>query len=163
MANERVIETPAQFADLQKECIERVRFFVKKANEKCGIHLPMPRVIFSIKGTTAGRAHTGKNLIEFNPILLRDNIEDFLNRTPGHEVGHLAADLKYGHAIKPHGHEWQKVMWMLGLPATRCHNYDTSNVGKRGGLPVRRPTSHTLKTKDGIIRHVGIGKILEFE
>lgn len=163
MSNERVIETPEQFTDLKKECIERVRFYIDKANNKLGLSLPMPRVIFSITGTTAGKAWIGRNTIEFNPILLRDNIEEFLGRTPGHEVGHHAAHAKFGHDIKPHGYEWGKVMWALGLPAVRCHNYDTTNVARRGGVPVRRATSHILKTSEGTVKQIGTTKIIEFD
>jgi len=163
MSDKRIIETPAQFADLQKECIEQVRFYIAKANDKLSIHLPMPKIVFSIKGTTAGRAWIGRNVIEFNPILLRDNVEDFLHRTPGHEVGHLAAHARFGDDIKAHGHEWQKVMWMLGLPATRCHNYDMTNVVGPGQVPRRRPTNNVIKTQDGIVRTVGVAKIIDFE
>lgn len=153
-----MIETPAQLTALKLECIEQVKFYVKKVNEKLSIHMEMPKVIFSISGSTAGRAFLNKNLIAFNPDLLRINIEEFLKRTPGHEVGHLAAHLKFGAGIKPHGHEWTKVMWTLGLPATRCHNYDLSDRAKQQHKP--RPI---IKTEDGLIKPIGLGKVIEFD
>jgi predicted SprT family Zn-dependent metalloprotease len=163
MSENRTIETPEQFVELKRECIERVRWAVKRINEKLGILVPDPQIIFSITGTTAGRAHIGRNLIEFNPVLLRDNSDEFLNRTPGHEVAHLAAHLKFGHKIRAHGDEWCKCMWCLGLPAIRCHNYDTTNAAPRGSVPVRRPTNKTIQTVDGPMKQVGIGRIIEFE
>ena len=32
---------------------------------------------------------------------------------------------------KAHGTEWKYVMRILGVPATRCHDYDTENVKVR--------------------------------
>jgi SprT protein len=127
------ITTPSEFLALQKECICQVRYYVDLANRKLGLNLPYPQVRFNLRGTTAGKAWCGKNLIEFSPTLLRENAEDFLLSTTGHEVGHLVAHCRHHHSIEPHGKEWRNVMWTMGLPATRCHNYDTSNVPSQMG------------------------------
>lgn len=129
----RTITTPAEFLDLQRECIRQVTYYVEIARKKLGITFPTPRVLFGLQGTTAGRAYFPDNKINFQPTLLRENADHFVQQTVGHEVGHLAAYFKYGMTIKPHGHEWASVMWHLGLPATRCHNYDVSNVATRVG------------------------------
>lgn len=114
------------------ECMEQVRFYVDELRTKAGIIMPMPIIKFDLRGTTAGRAWGGKkHLIQFNPILLDENPEDFIRQTVGHEVAHLGAFVKHGCGIKPHGQEWSHVMWALRLPAKRCHNYDTSTVTGR--------------------------------
>jgi predicted SprT family Zn-dependent metalloprotease len=162
------IETPAQFIELQKECIAQVKFYVELANKKLGIAIPMPKVLFSLKGRTAGRAHTGDNLIEFSPTLLRENADDFLVKTTGHEVAHLIARIQHrGKQIKSHGKEWMRVMWAFSLPATRCHSYDTSNVPTQIGKQARNTIKRTVapvRTESGlIVRPSAIGRLVEFD
>lgn len=114
-----------------KECIEAVRFYVEELRTKAGIIIPMPIVRFDLRGTTAGKAWSSKNILQFNPILLDQNPERFVRQTCGHEVAHLGAFVKYGPRIQPHGKEWARVMWALSLPAKRCHNYDISTITGR--------------------------------
>lgn len=153
----RTIQTPLENAALQRECIERVHHYVDLAKTKLGVYLPYPRVQFDIRGTTAGTAYAGKNLIRFSPTLLRENIEDFLVNTTGHEVAHLIARAKFG-AIDPHGNEWKRVMWAFGLRASRCHSYDVSNVPTMAGR-VRR--EHVVKrNNDGSVSRLGSGAIV---
>ncbi len=163
----RVIETPEDFADLQRECIAIVKHYCDKANEKLGIKLPYPLVKFDIKGTTAGTAQYNprnpeKSIIRFSPVLLRENANHFLESTTGHEVAHLVARAKYGH-IDPHGVEWQRVMWAFSLPATRCHNYDTSNVTTRVGKTRVQPSKYVQKTADGRVLYAAGCKIIDFD
>jgi SprT protein len=113
------------------ECLAAVDYYLDLLQTKAGIYLPRPRVKFELRGTVAGRAYYSKNLIQFNPILLDENPEHFVKQTVGHEVAHLAAFVKHGGQIRPHGSEWSRVMWALGLPAKRCHNYDISTVTGR--------------------------------
>ena len=156
------INCPADFLELQKTCIERVKFYVKLANEKLSIHMQIPKITFALRGTTAGRAHYYKNLIEFQPTLLRENPDDFITSTAGHEVGHLAAFLKFGGKIKPHGDEWKRCMWTLGLPANRCHNYDVSSVtGNKRNNSNKPPV--VIKTDSGIIHYNKGAKIISFD
>lgn len=110
------------------ECMEKVRFYVEELRTRAGIILPMPRITFDLRGTTAGRAFYTQNRVAFNPILLDQNPEHFVQQTVGHEVAHLAAFVKHGGHIKPHGPEWSRIMWALRLPARRCHNYDVSTI-----------------------------------
>lgn len=121
---------------LKQLCVERVRHYVDLGNDKLGIALPYPRISFDLGGTTAGMAFYGNNQIKFQPVLMFENSEDFLTQTAGHEVGHLLARFRHRQMrIKPHGNEWKLVMWTLGLPANRCHNYDTASITGQ-----RRPT-----------------------
>ena len=129
---------------LKIECIKQVKFYVDKANKKLHEQMPYPDVEFGLRGTTAGRAwfvNGGRNnKIQFQPDFLYENAETFLEQTAGHEVGHLVAHwLNKTKRIDPHGQEWRNVMWTLGLPATRCHNYDTGVV--RPASVLRRVTN----------------------
>jgi SprT protein len=155
----------ADFTELKRECIRRVEQSVETINRKLGIHMDMPQVLFSIKGTTAGRAYwlpDGHNKITFNPSLLRTNVEDFLNRTPAHEVAHLAAYTKFGTKIRAHGHEWGKCCWCLGIPAIRCHNYDTDEVPTRA-MQMKRKYLEPKRNQHGIVKVTATGRITEFE
>lgn len=101
------------------------------ARAKLGIIMPLPRITFHLRGTTAGKAYIKENRIDLNPVLLHENLQRFLERTPWHEAAHLISFRKYGMDIRPHGVEWSHVMWAFQKPATRCHSYDTSTVTGR--------------------------------
>jgi SprT protein len=154
-----MITDPQSFLILQKRCIEKVRFYVDKANAKLNIRMPMPKVRFGIEGTTAGRAYYREHLVTFNPTLFAENVEHFLIQTVGHEVGHLAAFRWKGPGIRPHGEEWANVMWYLGLPATRCHNYEVGNVPSNR-MKLQRQT--VIKTDESTTRFAGGVKVVEF-
>lgn len=137
------ITTPAEFEKLKLACVQSVMKYVDLANQKLGIKLDYPMVTFDLRGTTAGRAWYHKNRIQFQPTLLFQNPDDFLVQTAGHEVGHLAAFTHYrNQKIAPHGPEWGSVMNYLGLPSTRCHNYDTNSVSTR--LSKRTPANKVV-------------------
>ena len=144
----------------QKEARKATEFYVKLAETKLNTFIPMPEIRFSELGTTAGQAWIGRNIIEYNPRILRLNAEDFLKQTTGHEVAHLIAHAKFDsdwHRVEPHGIEWTKVMWVFQLPAHPCHNYDT-------GLSRPRKIQTQYETGDGrkIVEKRGI-KIIKFE
>jgi len=121
--------------------------------------LEMPRILYNLGGGTAGRASYTEWYIQLNPILLMENLEDFIVRTVPHELAHLATDRIYPEAHnrgendeaagmfrmmamrgrrfrRPkrelHGTRWQEIMRVLGVSdVTRCHQYDVSNVSRR--------------------------------
>lgn len=158
----RVIQTPLEFLELQKECIARVREYVEIARKKLGVVMGVPQVLFSIQGTTAGRAYWPSNVIKFNPTLLFENPDTFVEQTAGHEVGHLVAHwLHEDKRIDPHGIEWKRVMGTFGLPANRCHNYDTSNVPTRMANVKR--IQPVVQTSQGIVKQIQGAKITEFD
>jgi SprT protein len=112
-------------------CVQEIIEAFEIARKELGIVSKLPRIKWDLRGTTAGKAYYRENLIRLNPVLLQNNEERFINRTPKHEAAHLIAFLKHGGLIKPHGPEWQRVCWALGIPATRCHSYDVSAVTGR--------------------------------
>lgn len=155
-----IVETLEQFRELQRECVKQVKFYVGLAAKKVGVHIPMPLVNFQLSGGVAGRAyyrHNQQHEIRFNPKLLRENADTFIEQTVGHEVAHLAAFTKYSTGIKPHGPEWARTMWAFSLPATRCHSYEVSRQ------PVRNAPEPVRKENGLIIKPVGCGKIIEFD
>jgi SprT protein len=109
-------------------CVEQIELAYKIAQDKLGLVSPFPTIRWDLRGLCAGRAYYRENLIRLNPVLLQDNVEQFIERTPMHEAAHLLAFRKHGGNIDPHGAEWRRVMWALGRPATRCHNYDVSTI-----------------------------------
>lgn len=110
-----------------------------------------PTVSYDLKGTTAGTANYVSWHIRLNPVLLMENVEDFLTRTVPHEFAHLACDQLYPEAHRPngagfrmygarqkrevHGPKWQSIMRVLGADPSRCHSYDVANVkGKKASF-----------------------------
>ena len=87
--------------------------------------------VSQLKGSCGGKAEYLKNKVLVNFSLYKDNKPEYLMQTIGHEVAHLAAFQVYGLqriVANAHGDEWKSVMIALGLPPTRCHSYDISNV-----------------------------------
>ncbi len=111
-----------------ERCEQEIIRAYEIARRKMGIVVELPRIKWDLRGTTAGRAYYHENLIRLNPVLLQENTERFVVRTPAHEAAHLIAFRLHGANIAPHGGEWQRVCWAIGIPATRCHSYDVSVV-----------------------------------
>jgi predicted SprT family Zn-dependent metalloprotease len=141
-------DVQANIVEAKREAIRRTREAVDIVNTKLGLRMAYPEVRFALRGTTAGRAWYREHLIEYNPTLLHENVEDFLRQTVRHEVAHLAARNKFGAQIKPHGKEWANCCWYLQIPAKRCHNYDV------GGVPTRAQHnngSRIKRTESGLV------------
>lgn len=156
----REILTPAEDTALRLEAMKRVKYYVDLANTKFNLHLTYPSVLFAIRGTNAGTANAGTNTIKFNPTLLRENPDEFIQDTVPHEVAHLVARLRHlGKAIDPHGAEWRNVMWAFGCQATRCHSFDVSNVPTRATSVPRRIV---VPTEAGV-RRFGNGVVRELD
>ncbi len=120
--------------DLQ-EVQQRVVALYARSEQFFHRRLPMPYIRLDLTGSTAGQAWPQKHLLRFNPTLLRENRDDFLRQTVAHEVAHLLAYELYGSGIRPHGRQWQSIMTaVFGLPALRCHNYDTSRSTRKEWL-----------------------------
>lgn len=124
--------TDAELRDAATRAVER---YFALAEERFGRVFKRVGVFFDLKGRTAGQAWfpAGEDpFLRFNLGLLRGNQEDFLVRTVGHEVAHVVDRVIAGRArIRPHGPGWKAVMAAFGLPATRCHDYETT--------PARQP------------------------
>ena len=146
---------------LMRECIQVTYDYIQKVNERWGLYLPKMKVVFALKSGTAGKAHLNRGVIQFNPTLLRENPEAFLKRTPGHEVVHFAAYMKYQDT--GHGPNWKRMMRELDLEDTRCHSYDTSNVPMNVGKVANRRQNTVIVSEIGSVKTVAVGKIIEFD
>lgn len=91
--------------------------------------MPTVKIYFDLRGQAAGKVTFQENsapVIRYNMKLLLENEERFLSQTLPHEVAHVVARSLFGTGIRPHGPEWQGVMHLFGVEASRCHDYDTS-------------------------------------
>ena len=98
------------------------------AKKLFGYNKPFPEVEYNVNGTCAGKAWYRTNKVSFNPVLLMENVDEFLARTVVHEVAHLIAWDVY--LDKGHGAQWRRVMTRLGAEPKRCHSYDVATVRK---------------------------------
>lgn len=88
-----------------------------------------PTVNYKLRGLTGGRMNSDGQL-DINVVLLRENWDHYLTQTIGHEFAHHI-QFKYFPSHRAHGAAWARVMVALGLPADRCHEYDTENAQVR--------------------------------
>ncbi len=113
---------------LQQQVIERVEHAIKTANQRLNKRLKMPTVTFTQRGKIAGSARLQSWEVRFNPILLKENTDAFLNEVVPHEVAHLIVFKLFGR-VKPHGREWQLIMREVFQVAPRTtHSFDVSSV-----------------------------------
>lgn len=134
-------------AEIKKLIEEKVLEIMILANEVYEKDFPLPELEWKLTGRTAGNcrippAHNyppnkmprnKKRIgwINFNLEIAKHNLEAFLKRTVRHEISHLIDCYLYGRT-RPHGRNWEMVMWKLGdKNPTRCHSYDMSNVKVR--------------------------------
>lgn len=125
--------------------IERVRAatarWIVAAREITGAtprRLPVPEVLFDLRGRSAGQAVYAKRSrrchIRINAGLLAAYPDDMLAVTVPHEVAHVVVYRLYGMRAKPHGAEWKALMAAFGVDAAACHNMTTT--------PARRLTQY---------------------
>lgn len=107
-----------------------------------------PTLEFKKIGKSAGYFIPRDNVIVLNPDFYTNHADDMINNTLPHELAHAYAHyhfrIKLGMRIKVHGPSWASVMNFLGLPAERCHTYDTDGIG-RNTRPYSGFCCHTLK------------------
>lgn len=124
-----------------------------KANKRYNLNMPMPTITYNQGGArVAGTASYRKWVIDLNPAILMNNIEEFIADTPLHELGHLVCDRVYPEAHQSniafsytagrykrtkrdvHGARWQECTRACGHPnPTRCHSFDTVELKVKAG------------------------------
>lgn len=92
--------------------------------------LPPILITYERSYTTAGWAKCLLYQVNFDPILLVANQEEFLKQIVPHEVAHIITEHIHGHKVQAHGDEWKAIMVLMGLEPLRCHTLDTS-ISKR--------------------------------
>jgi SprT protein len=98
------------------------------ASQKLATDFAIPSIGFNQRGKIAGSARLQSNQLRFNPVLLADNLETFLDEVIPHEICHLLAFRLYG-KVRPHGKEWKNLMSQIyGLCGNTYHKFDVSKV-----------------------------------
>lgn len=130
--------------EIQQRVNAKIQEGIAIAKAAYNVDVQMPKIVYDKRGTTAGTANYKTWTLNFNAVLLAENVEAFIARTVPHELAHLVNDLVYpeAHATEikwtgrgykrtkrdVHGETWQSIMRTLGASPKRCHNYDVSNV-----------------------------------
>ncbi|WP_298773213.1 SprT family zinc-dependent metalloprotease [uncultured Shewanella sp.] len=116
---------------LQQSIIDRVEACYQQAERLLDLHFPRASIGFKLRGKCAGMAHLHHNHLRFNPKLLANNSDAFLNEVVPHEVCHLLVYQLFG-KVKPHGKEWQHMMQHLfSLTPRTTHDFDISGSTER--------------------------------
>lgn len=101
--------------------------FWREAQQKFGFKNPYPTVDFTLTGTVAGKARNGDE-IKVNMALLKNNKEDYLKNTIGHELVHNIIHIIFNGNARAHGKEWKRAMVKMGLTPSRTHNYSLQGI-----------------------------------
>lgn len=124
---------------IENQVREIVRQCVEKASKHFGKQYIVPNVLFNVRGRMGGCAR-GDYLVNFNPILLMENQEEYFKQVIPHEVAHCidaanGRDIQYqaGYRLKRsiHGPSWKRIMRLFGCEPTRCHQMNTTNAAVR--------------------------------
>ena len=83
-------------SDLQAHVVNRVHACVQLASRSLSVDLALPTITFNQRGKIAGCARLQTNELRFNPVLLADNYQAFIDEVVPHEVSHLVAYALYG-------------------------------------------------------------------
>ena len=112
----------------QQLVIQKVEQCINHASSYFKQRFRLPKISFNQRGKIAGCARLQSNELRFNPVLLSDNMDDFLEEVVPHEVCHLLAYKLFG-KVRPHGKEWQSLMIELfGLKGQTYHQMDVTKV-----------------------------------
>jgi SprT protein len=121
-----------------KELINiRLQKCIVDAEEHFNMKFDFPTINYSLLGTTAGRANYFYWSVNFNPILLTENVEEYIRSTVPHEMAHLIHDKLtrwknfkriFGSKHNPHNDMWEEIMLMLGAKPRIQHHYNVSST-----------------------------------
>ena len=112
----------------QQLVIQKVEQCLSHASAYFEQHFRLPKISFNQRGKIAGCARLQINELRFNPVLLSDNLDAFLEEVVPHEVCHLLAYTLFG-KVRPHGKEWQSLMQKLfNLKGQTYHQMDVTKV-----------------------------------
>ncbi|WP_413111021.1 SprT family zinc-dependent metalloprotease [Thaumasiovibrio sp. DFM-14] len=113
---------------LEQQIVAQVGACLQQAQTALNQSFAMPTIRFNQRGKIAGSARLLQWELRFNPVLLKDNPEAFLQDVVPHEVAHLIVYQCFGR-VRPHGKEWQAVMQQVfKRPAKTTHQFDVSQV-----------------------------------
>ena len=123
------------------ECIQAAQLYYPNH------FITTPTISFDVRGKKAGYAMVQANAVHFNPVLLMENLDDFIERTVPHEIAHVIDFIvnpqnfksTYNHTTGRfskrtyHGKTFKFIMSeVLGADDNSTyHNYDTTNATVR--------------------------------
>ncbi len=116
---------PDYEADALAYVFDRVNQCFTTADTFFGAKFKRSSCNFKQKGKAAGTAHLQKNELRFNLFMYQQDPTAFLSQVVPHEVAHIVVYQIYGNSVKPHGKEWQAVMFKVyGIRPSRTHTFD---------------------------------------
>jgi len=129
---------PILRADWERLAQQRVSHWWRACEQALGRPIgPEPSVELSTRlRTTAGLAMPARRHIKLSFHMFRHEGLERFDSTIAHEVAHVACDLHHRRSCH-HDHRWQRLMRQLGLPAERCHDYNS--VQRKPGTEVVCP------------------------
>tara|TARA_R110002110_G_scaffold184875_4_gene391775 strand:+ start:1165 stop:1752 length:588 start_codon:yes stop_codon:yes gene_type:complete len=123
---------------MKDRILTKVEEAFKKAETFYGRTFSRPKhIIFKKTGTTAGHCNYRKSELMFQISMAEYQPDDFISRTPDHEVAHWIDKEQYGYQYTNsrriiHGKTWRYIMErVMKIDSSRCHSYDTSNVSSK--------------------------------
>jgi SprT protein len=119
----------------QQQVIVRVTELLQQCHQHFNHAFQPIDIRFDLRGRTSGMyvVKNKQRYLRFNPFIFAKYFADSMASTVAHEVAHYVADVLFGHKnIKPHGKEWQAIMYTLGVEPRVTGNYDLS------GIPIKR-------------------------
>ena len=123
-----LICSPLLSLNSQQLVIQKVEQCLSLASTYFEQSFSPPIISFNQRGKIAGCARLQTNELRFNPVLLADNIDAFLEEVVPHEVCHLLAYRLFG-KVRPHGKEWQSLMLeVFDLKGQTYHQMDVTKV-----------------------------------
>lgn len=118
------------------EIKNRVNARIAECANKAGINTGPIEVLYDINSSRLGgqaiTAYGNKHTIRLNPVFLNAYTDHYIETTVAHEWAHIACNVVHGRC--GHGPKWKQMMWSIGVPPERCHNYEVPkgmNVGKQ--------------------------------
>lgn len=118
----------SDFRLLKMQVQRQLKRNLEQANLYFNRQFTPPTVSFAVRGVKAGVAYLQQNEIRFNPVLLQENGQEFIQQVVPHELAHVLVHQLFGR-IAPHGKEWKMVMeQVFGVPAETYHCFDTASV-----------------------------------
>jgi len=118
---------------------DKTDYYIQLANKKLSLQLSSIDVKFDLKGRTSGMFVVKHNevFIRYNEVIFSRYFEDSLENTVAHEVAHYVVHSMHGiRKVKPHGHEWKRVMNLFEVKPEVTSKYDVS------ALPLHRQKQH---------------------
>ena len=90
----------------------------------------LPAISYFDNDCSAGYADIARNEVQFNSILLLENVEEFIRVIVPHEVVHLVDAWVYKSETH-HGANFNRLMKMLNLPRSSVHHFDTDRCPQK--------------------------------